>query len=119
VRSSRGQVFPMENVPLAFSFDLWTRTLPDFLTAMIITRRFSDCGLLSCGGGGPDGWLPNSVILKCVIYVSATTHGVFWSAKVYHGELAVREGKGCHPEMPAGDIAVDKSIGQVGVLEPS
>jgi len=74
VRSLRSHVFPIENEPLAFSFDLCMRTLPDFRTETIMTRGFSESRRCS-GGGGLVGCDPYSVIRICVMYVSMTVVG--------------------------------------------
>src|SRR5436190_1418620 len=74
-RSSKAQVFPMENVLLMFSLPLCIRTCPDFRTAMIMTRGFLTSGF-EFGGGGVDGYAASSIMRICVIYDSNT---MIWS----------------------------------------
>lgn len=71
-RSSRNHVFPIENVPFGFSFDLCMRTRPDFRTATMMIRGFSAWAFRAWGGGGAVGYDEYSTILMCVIYVSST-----------------------------------------------
>lgn len=66
-RSSRFHVLPMEKEPLGFSLDLWTRTRPDFRTAMMMTRGFSPPAARTWGGGGEAGCEEYSVMRICVM----------------------------------------------------
>jgi hypothetical protein len=65
-QSSNIHVLPIENEPSLFSRALCMRTLPDRLTATIITRGFLFSGG-ELGGAGVDGYAASSKMRTCVM----------------------------------------------------
>lgn len=65
-KSSSIHVFPIEKDPSLFSLALCKRTLPDLLTATMMTLGFLFSGG-EFGGAGVDGYAASSMMRTCVM----------------------------------------------------